>query len=381
MFERLYRRYRSDVYRTALRETGNRVEAEDVAQAAFLDAYRALAAGQAPEHERPWLLAVTRNRSRKGFRTKQRRPREVPLDDALAVVQDASADDTADDVREALARLPANQRAALLLREVVGLSYQEVADRLGVSVQSVQMLLFRARQSMRKQLGPTTLARVAGALTLPLQPLVNLVRGLLPASEPLAQATRAAGAVLAGSIATGLAVGPAAEPPPAPAARQQVVVPGAATPTAGAHADELAAPRRAPAAAPAEPVVAVEPAVAGPARRKTPATADALALPAQAAPVAGPPLPPARPPVPERPGRPQDSVPAPSLPAVPAPDPRVPGVPLPGPPAPVPPLPVPPAAELPVPPNPGPAALPVPPVPPVASPPAGLPALPSTTLP
>jgi DNA-directed RNA polymerase specialized sigma24 family protein len=80
-FEGLYRTHRNEVYRAALRKVGDHHEAEDVTQAAFLDAYKAVLRGSKPDLPRAWLLAIAENVRRRRFRTSLRRPREEPLRD------------------------------------------------------------------------------------------------------------------------------------------------------------------------------------------------------------------------------------------------------------------------------------------------------------
>jgi RNA polymerase sigma factor (sigma-70 family) len=365
-FERLYRDYRSEVLRLALRDTGNRAEAEDVAQAAFLDAYRAIAAGRLPEQERPWLLAVTRNRSRKRFRARQRRPLEVPLEETIASPDDGEALRDADELRAALRRLPKNQRAALFLREVGGLSYQEVAERLGVSVQSVQMLLFRAKQTLRRELGDTTLRRVAQALALPLQPLVSLVRTLLPASEHVVLGTRAAGVILAGAIATGIAIGPGAAVGPRPAPLPPTLARPAAPAPAGFAPTDRAPGTAGPTGAGSAPSRA-EPVTAGPITGSPVTAGPITGSPVTDSPVTGSPV--TADPVTASPPSPASAAVAP-LPAVEAP-----AVPE-GPAAPIPAVPVP-ALAVPSP------AVPSPAVPSLAAPPLAVPtpAVPAPALP
>ena len=147
-FEGLYRRHRVDVYRAAMRRTHDHHEAEDVTQAAFLDAYRAVLRGTRPELPRPWLLAIAENVRRRRFAATIRRPVATALDEDATASRPSSREDT-EDVLLALAALPENQRSAFVLREVAGLSYAEIAEQLGVSLPSVQMLLFRARKSLR----------------------------------------------------------------------------------------------------------------------------------------------------------------------------------------------------------------------------------------
>jgi RNA polymerase sigma-70 factor (ECF subfamily) len=153
-FESLYSRHVRDVYGYALAMLGSAADAEDVTQTTFLNAYRALERGERPRTPRSWLLAIARNVCRQRFRQAARRPREVELDDAFAVQQDADAPN-AGDIARALRSLPFAQRSALVMRELEGCSQAEIADALGVSVSAVETLLFRARRGMREQLEST----------------------------------------------------------------------------------------------------------------------------------------------------------------------------------------------------------------------------------
>lgn len=156
-FDRLYRRHARDVYRFAYGLVRNQADAEDVVQTAFLNAYRALARGHRPESPRNWLLAIARNVYRQRLRGSQRRPQEVALDvelaEAIAVEEDSALDPS--DIGRALDHLSANQRAALVLREVEGRSYAEIATALGVSGSAVETLIFRGRRALREQLEAT----------------------------------------------------------------------------------------------------------------------------------------------------------------------------------------------------------------------------------
>ena len=188
-FEQLYRGHRNDVYRVALRALGNSEDAEDVTQAAFVDAYRAVLRGTRPQEPRAWLLTIAENVRRRRFRTSLRRPREEPLDaDAALAAEESHAQ--ARSLLEALATLPTEQREAFLLREINGLSYDEIAQQMGSTVASVQMLLFRARRTLRNELDPP---HVYGALF----PLTTLFSRF----ESFSLTPRAAGAVGAAVVA------------------------------------------------------------------------------------------------------------------------------------------------------------------------------------
>ena len=209
-FERLYRGHRGHVYRVALRELGNVHDAEDVTQAAFVDAYRAVLRGSQPESPRAWLLAIAENVRRRRFRTSMRRPHEEPLDSESAPAVEPTTEQ-ANALRSALADLPAQQRDVFLLREIAGLSYDEIADHLGSTVGAVQMLLFRARQALRAELEPPPVTRLNRGIVVPLP---GWLTGLVARSDSLMLTPRATSLVGAAVLATtGVTVGLADSPP------------------------------------------------------------------------------------------------------------------------------------------------------------------------
>src|SRR5882724_1092469 len=152
-FERMYKRHVGDVYRYALAVMRNPADAEDVTQTTFLNAYRSyVEKGSRPEKPQNWLIAIAHNVCRQRFRQSARRPAEVSFEDDIA---DTVADDdvpTGDDIRRALSHLAFNQRAALVMRELEGRSYAEIAEILEVSTSAVETLIFRARRALREQL-------------------------------------------------------------------------------------------------------------------------------------------------------------------------------------------------------------------------------------
>jgi len=152
-FERMYKRHVGDVYRYALAVMRNPADAEDVTQTTFLNAYRSyVEKGNRPEKPQNWLIAIAHNVCRQRFRQSARRPSEVAFEDDIA---DTIADDetpTGEDIRRALSHLAFNQRAALVMRELEGRSYVEIAEILEVSTSAVETLIFRARRALREQL-------------------------------------------------------------------------------------------------------------------------------------------------------------------------------------------------------------------------------------
>jgi RNA polymerase sigma-70 factor (ECF subfamily) len=149
-FELLYRSHAPEVRCYSDSVLPDPRDAEDVAQATFLKAYRAFRSGVRPEHPREWLIAIARNECGMHFRTAARRPAVVSLDEEIVAPEHDDA--SAADVRHALEQLAANQRQALVMREFEGRSYDEIANALSVSGSAVETLLFRARRGLREQL-------------------------------------------------------------------------------------------------------------------------------------------------------------------------------------------------------------------------------------
>ncbi|TMK72997.1 MAG: sigma-70 family RNA polymerase sigma factor [Actinobacteria bacterium] len=153
-FERLYRKHVGDVYRYALAVMRNEADAEDVTQTTFMNALRAFQRGERPEKPQNWLIAIAHNVCRQRFRQSARRPAEVAFDDDIGtgLLEPDDETPTGDDIRRALGHLAFNQRAALVMRELEGRSYAEIAEILDLSPSAVETLIFRARRALREQL-------------------------------------------------------------------------------------------------------------------------------------------------------------------------------------------------------------------------------------
>ena len=156
-FERLYKRYAADVYRYAMAVMRNAQDAEDVTQTTFMNAYRAMQAGERPDMPKNWLITIAHNVCRQRFRQAQRRPQESPLFEDAAEVAVPEQDDrySAEDIHRALGQLAFNQRAALVMRELEGRTYAEIAEMMGLTVSAVETVIFRARRALREQLEGT----------------------------------------------------------------------------------------------------------------------------------------------------------------------------------------------------------------------------------
>lgn len=145
-FNALVDRHHARCLRFAWRQIGNRADAEEVVQDAFLRAHRALA-GCAPERFAGWLTSIVVNRCRSHVARSRRRPAVEPLDDERLPVPvtppEPAADLDGSRVGRALATL---LREALLLRHVEQLGYEEIAAMTGAGVSAVKMRV-QARSS------------------------------------------------------------------------------------------------------------------------------------------------------------------------------------------------------------------------------------------
>ena len=147
--DRLYRRHADEVLRYVLLVLRSRTDAEDVVQATFIRAFRALARGERVQKPRNWLIKIAHNECRRALATRSRRAVEVELEE-VPVEQAESG--RAESLRAALSLLTSKQREALVLRELEGRSYSEIATTLEVTESAVETLLFRARRAVREQL-------------------------------------------------------------------------------------------------------------------------------------------------------------------------------------------------------------------------------------
>ncbi len=150
-FERLYRQNVREVYRYALVVLRSPEDAEDVTQTTFLNAYRAYVQGDPLDSPRNRLIGIAHGLCH------QRERQEARLDDAGLVegIDDAFPDDegpSATDISRALGHLSFDQRAALIMREVEGRSYAEIAEIQKVSLADVETLIFQARRALREEL-------------------------------------------------------------------------------------------------------------------------------------------------------------------------------------------------------------------------------------
>ena len=154
------------VYGLALTLLGNRDDALDLSQEVFLRVFRTLGRFRGQSALRTWIyrIVVNQARNRQRWWRRRRRAEQVSLDEYLQKFGDLeshnevlpdrqlASKETAARVWQALDRLPFDQRTALLLREVEGLRYEEIAYSLDVALGTVKSRLTRARQALRAEL-------------------------------------------------------------------------------------------------------------------------------------------------------------------------------------------------------------------------------------
>ena len=168
-FRQLFSKYSEPLLNFAYRFVGNRDRAEELVQDAFLQIFRARQRYEPRARFATFVYRVTTNLCLNELRRFEYQGRTEPLEGTsteegeeggreLADERQPTADEhligheTADRIQEVLDRLPPNQKSALLLTRVEGLSYQEVADCLETSVSAVKSLIFRATQALRHDL-------------------------------------------------------------------------------------------------------------------------------------------------------------------------------------------------------------------------------------
>jgi RNA polymerase sigma factor (sigma-70 family) len=199
-FEEIVRRYRRPLDRFAAAIVGGR--SEDVTQDAFSKALLALRGSEAEIELRPWLYRIVRNTALNDLRDRGAATEE--LAETLPGGRSAAAEAEArEELRELMARLqalPEPQRAALVMRELEGLSHEEIAAALGVSGGAARQAIFRARAALREGFG----------LLVPMP----VLRALAEHGGEVAGAGAAAGAIkvglatvlVAGSVGAGVAI-------------------------------------------------------------------------------------------------------------------------------------------------------------------------------
>jgi RNA polymerase sigma-70 factor, ECF subfamily len=162
--------YMSPLYTAALRMTRNTADAEDLVQETYLKAYRGFGGFEQGTNLKAWLYRILTNTFINSYRSKKRRPEESELDEVedlylyrrLGGLEAAAAGRSAEDelmdlitdqeVKDAIEALPEQFRMAVLLADVEGFSYKEIAEILDIPIGTVMSRLHRGRKALQKAL-------------------------------------------------------------------------------------------------------------------------------------------------------------------------------------------------------------------------------------
>jgi len=152
-FSILVRTYEQPVFNYVLRLVGDRSLAEDLTQEVFIRVYQGLSSFSLRCRFTTWLFQVTKNRVLDELRASERRPRAlVALDDMPPLeVVDAPMErlEAIDALWRGVDRLNVDLKMALLLRDVVGMSYTEIADSLEITLATVKWRIYKAREEVQ----------------------------------------------------------------------------------------------------------------------------------------------------------------------------------------------------------------------------------------
>ena len=173
-FDQIVERFQDLVFNLSLRLLGRRDEAHDLSQEVFLQVYKKLAAFRREASLRTWIYRIVLNRAKNRQRWWRRREGEmtaVTLEDAerqgsmelsttvgvgVALLPDRALErkELGKILQDAIATLPFDQRTVLLLKEIEGLSYEEISRTLNLAIGTVKSRLARARATLRERLDP-----------------------------------------------------------------------------------------------------------------------------------------------------------------------------------------------------------------------------------
>jgi RNA polymerase sigma-70 factor (ECF subfamily) len=173
-FETLVRRYQRWVFTLALRMLGDRLDAEDMAQEVFLKAYRGLAGFRGGARFSTWLYAIASHHCLNYLTSRTAQLRRLrPVDEPAAgpgaaassaldrIADEAPGPDAAAEqrelrraIQEELLQLTEDHRIVVVLRDIHGMPYEDIADTLGIELGTVRSRLHRARMELKTRLAP-----------------------------------------------------------------------------------------------------------------------------------------------------------------------------------------------------------------------------------
>jgi len=167
-FAVLVERHQDYIFNAVVHLVGSRHDAEDVAQEVFLKAYRGLKGFRKDASFKTWLYGIMLNSVRSRWRTRGRRPKVLSLQqenrdgdpmpdppgDAPGPLENAIRSDGVEILRRAIDQLETELKEVIVLRDIEGLSYEELAATLSVPMGTVKSRLFRARSALKDQVAP-----------------------------------------------------------------------------------------------------------------------------------------------------------------------------------------------------------------------------------
>ncbi|MFO7302529.1 MAG: sigma-70 family RNA polymerase sigma factor [Acidobacteriota bacterium] len=161
-FRRIVEKYERRVRGLVWGLVGDRSDAEDVAQEAFLRAFRSLSSFGGRSSFRTWLFQIALNAARTHRQSRRSRlqPEAVDPADLERAPETGSVEQgliARDRLRRALGQLPADMREAVLLRDVEGFEYREIAELLDIPIGTVESRIFRGRARLREALAAQTI--------------------------------------------------------------------------------------------------------------------------------------------------------------------------------------------------------------------------------
>jgi len=170
-FEELFARFNSMVFHLAYRILGDREEALDVSQEVFLTIYRKMACFRGESSLKTWIYRIAINRASNRCRwwNRLRRRGTISLDEHLSKERARSLSETLEcggrspeesllmeeeraEIERSLLRLPVQQRVAVVMRDIEGLSYEEIAESMQVSLGTVKSRIARGREELKRRL-------------------------------------------------------------------------------------------------------------------------------------------------------------------------------------------------------------------------------------
>jgi RNA polymerase sigma-70 factor (ECF subfamily) len=186
-FNQLVLRWERPIYALAYRVIGREEDARDVAQETFLRAFRALSGFKGQAKFSSWLYRITLNLCRDWIRRERRTPvMQAPEGvDLIELAGEATPTESIEDlvarkelsqaVAQAMARLPEEQRTAIILKEYHGLTFQEIADLLDCPLSTVKTRLYQGLTILRRQLQQPNVLREGAGDSATLDPAIRSV--------------------------------------------------------------------------------------------------------------------------------------------------------------------------------------------------------------